>query len=250
METFSILPALCVGNSPVTGWNPITMASDAELWYFLSGSVTWDTIALIMKLLWCGLNLQQIVNSVYKSWDILFLTSKPFRSVVFFMPWMACLIRMPVGDTYVNKCAIKIPNTKTIWTVGLALSQRPGCLFLSKRQLWLRCNISYPRIAVIPFVFACGFGGCHCDNHQCRQWQQSGYHEDRTLNKLWNKQLRYRWFDTSLHPCDVTVITWSEAHIGKEPRNRVYVSIYLILSTQLSVWDDSMWYVIPSYCTF
>ena len=167
------------------------------------------------------------------------------------MPWMACLIRMPVGDTYFHKCAIKIPNTKTIWTVGLAYHNDQAVYF------YLNGSYDYAVIFLIRdrellwynFAFACGFGVCHCDNHQCRQWQQSGYHEDRTLNKLWNKQLRYRWFETSLHPCDVTVIMWSEAHTGKEPRNREYVSIYLILSTQLSVWDDSMWYVIPSYCT-
>ena len=34
METFSALLALCAGNSP--RWNPLTKASDAELWCFLS----------------------------------------------------------------------------------------------------------------------------------------------------------------------------------------------------------------------
>ena len=34
-ETFSALLALCVGNSPVQRWIPLTKASDAELWCFL-----------------------------------------------------------------------------------------------------------------------------------------------------------------------------------------------------------------------
>ena len=34
METFSVLLAICAGNSPVTGEFPRTKAGDAELWYF------------------------------------------------------------------------------------------------------------------------------------------------------------------------------------------------------------------------
>ena len=34
METFSVLLAFCVGNSPVYRWIPRTKVSDAELWFF------------------------------------------------------------------------------------------------------------------------------------------------------------------------------------------------------------------------
>ena len=35
METFTALPVICAGNSPVIRWISCTKASDAELWYFL-----------------------------------------------------------------------------------------------------------------------------------------------------------------------------------------------------------------------
>ena len=35
MEIFSALLAFCVGNSAVTGWFPLTKASDVDLWRFL-----------------------------------------------------------------------------------------------------------------------------------------------------------------------------------------------------------------------
>ena len=58
METFSALPAICAGNSPVTGDFPRTMASDTELRCFICCqrepaveqtielAVIWDTITL------------------------------------------------------------------------------------------------------------------------------------------------------------------------------------------------------------
>ena len=63
MEASSMLPALCVGNSPVTGEIPSQRASNAELMFFLFGSayavkqpVEWPVIGDYMTFMWCHRN--------------------------------------------------------------------------------------------------------------------------------------------------------------------------------------------------
>ena len=63
MEASSMLPALCVGNSPVTGEFPSQRASNAELMFFLFGSayavkqpVEWPVIGDYMTFMWCHRN--------------------------------------------------------------------------------------------------------------------------------------------------------------------------------------------------